>query len=642
MSSSKKHQIQFFSKEDLSAPYFLKIAEEILDNFQEDKLYTLNELFEFYNIKLFFDNGLYLTTWSEKRKHNYHVIIDKTFDILKRKIIKITDYCLELELKNIEYIYINNFWNLVNQFKVYKNFSSEIFFKILNNNKRYIHSILLHKGIVDYFDNKIKEFLIGYENTAEILLTKLEKDHSLDESPQYFFPKSLSLFDKEKIIDSYLERNKPNLNYVRLIENSKDSNDLILSPKTRLKAKKKSIQLNSEISESEYIQNVSISIRFDKNQLEHVICNHTQEVYEIIYSEKFLNTLNNNIQLFHVFSQIFIFLDEKNLISLVNKTSELGLLERLFMKSKNAYEIGEEFRHKEILSELQLLIFEDYLKRNNNSIENIINSFIEYLNTLIFNNKLVFKVNTNNHSYIEKIRTLAPDYEFLLKQFKLFVDEKEIDLELIQINSFPIRFSEIHSLNNKKYIYINDNHIHFLIHHFYSDQSLLYNVEPYENKYNNLYDLLLYENLKLVNFKNFQRDIIEKLIDEKYLKVDNQGFIKLYNEILIFIIGELYRNEVLSYWNYSEVIRREIDILLDKGLLKFENTLLTVQEREYLNFYLNKKEFTNGYDLRNKYLHGTNSFSKNEHHKDYYSLLKIIILTLLKIEDDILIYYRNK
>lgn len=148
--------------------------------------------------------------------------------------------------------------------------------------------------------------------------------------------------------------------------------------------------------------------------------------------------------------------------------------------------------------------------------------------------------------------------------------------------------------------------------------------------------------MKLVNFKNFQRDIIEKLIGEKYLKVDNQGFIKLYNEILIFIIGELYRNEVLSYWNYSEVIRREIDILLDKGLLKFENTLLTVQERAYLNFYLNKKEFTNGYDLRNKYLHGTNSFSKNEHHKDYYSLIKIIILTLLKIEDDILIYYRNK
>ena len=642
MSSSKKHQIQFFSKEDLSAPYFLKIAEEILDNFQEDKLYTLNELFEFYNIKLFFDNGLYLTTWSEKRKHNYHVIIDKTFDILKRKIIKITDYCLELELKNIEYIYINNFWNLVNQFKVYKNFSSEIFFKILNNNKRYIHSILLHKGIVDYFDNKIKKFLIGYENTAEILLTKLEKDHSLDESPQYFFPKSLSLFDKEKIIDSYLERNKPNLNYVRLIENSKDSNDLILSPKTRLKAKKKSIQLNNEILESEYIQNFSIRIRFDKNQLEHVICYRSQEVLEIIYSEKFLNTLNNNVQLFHVFSQIFIFLDEKNLISLVSKTSELEIIEKFLVKSKNAYEIGEAYKRKEILSELQLLIFEDYLKRNNNSIENIINSFIEYLNTLIFNNKLVFKVNTNNHSYIEKIRTLAPDYEFLLKQFKLFVDEKEIDLELIQINSFPIRFSEIHSLNNKKYIYINDDHILCLIHHFYSDQSLLYYVEPYENKYNNLYDLLLYENLKLVNFKKLQRNIIEKLIDEKYLKVDNQGFIKLYNEILIFIIGELYRNEVLSYWNYSEVIRREIDILLDKGLLKFENTLLTVQERAYLNFYLNKKEFTNGYDLRNKYLHGTNSFSKNEHHKDYYSLLKIIILTLLKIEDDILIYYRNK
>ena len=50
-----------------------------------------------------------------------------------------------------------------------------------------------------------------------------------------------------------------------------------------------------------------------------------------------------------------------------------------------------------------------------------------------------------------------------------------------------------------------------------------------------------------------------------------------------------------------------------------------------------KKEFTNGLDLRNKYLHGTNSFSETEHKSDYYTLLKIIILTLLKIEDDILI-----
>ncbi len=80
-----------------------------------------------------------------------------------------------------------------------------------------------------------------------------------------------------------------------------------------------------------------------------------------------------------------------------------------------------------------------------------------------------------------------------------------------------------------------------------------------------------------------------------------------------------------------------MDVLIDKKLLIAENTLFSRLERNYLNFYLNKKEFTNGYDLRNKYLHGTNTFSENEHKNDYYRLIKLIILTLFKIDDDITI-----
>jgi hypothetical protein len=80
--------------------------------------------------------------------------------------------------------------------------------------------------------------------------------------------------------------------------------------------------------------------------------------------------------------------------------------------------------------------------------------------------------------------------------------------------------------------------------------------------------------------------------------------------------------------------------MFENHLIKFENTLLTINERNYFNYYLNKKEFTNGSDLRNKYSHGTNSFSENEHKNDYYTLIRIIILTLMKIEDDILI--KNK
>lgn len=504
--------------------------------------------------------------------------------------------------------------------------------------EKQIRFVIQQKGIVDKLDRKIREFLLQYKNSAELLLAKLEEKHTLNEAPKYFFPKSLSLTDKEEIINSYLDEDDINLNYVRLIENSKDSTDLKLSAKTRLKARKKSDELNNQIIENGYTWSIRYQIGISKDQIEPALFNNSDDLLEVIYSEKTLNScLNSDIKLFHLFSQLFIYLDDFNLITLVSKMSETDPFERTFMKSKNSYETGEVFIRKENLSNLQLIIFEDYLRKNNNSIEQIINSFIEYLNNLIQPIKLIFKIHSNGSSFIEKIRNLAPDYEFLLKQYKLLVDDGDIDLELIQIDSNPIRFSELSSFNDKKYIYSNDNQILYLKYVFFSSQSFLHYIKPFEDKYNNLYDLLLNENVRIEDFKDYQKQEVEKLISENYLKINENGFIKLEKDIMILIIYEIHQNEVLNYWNYSKTMRDEIDILINNGLLKFENTLLTAQEKNYFNYYLNKKEFTNGYDLRNKYLHGTNSFSEDEHKMDYYRLLKIIILTLLKIEDDILI-----
>jgi hypothetical protein len=61
-------------------------------------------------------------------------------------------------------------------------------------------------------------------------------------------------------------------------------------------------------------------------------------------------------------------------------------------------------------------------------------------------------------------------------------------------------------------------------------------------------------------------------------------------------------------------------------------------EQSYFNYFLNKREFTNGLDMRNSYLHGTqtNPEEIQEHEYAYYSYLKLLTLILLKIEDDLL------
>lgn len=637
MNLEKKHRIVFYSKEDMSASNNLKRAEELLNIYNSNETFSINDFLEIYNIKLYFENDLYLLNWTEETKSKFKEIIEANWQLLRERLIKIDDDNIVNTLNDLDYNFRKDFWNLLNQLSSFKKISNSKFEEILNNFNHQITFILQQKGIVEKFDKQIRNFLIVYNETAEILLSKLEEKHRFNETPKINFPKSLTLIDKENIVNAYLEKEDANLNYVRLIENCKDSNELKLSAKTRLKAQKKSKELNSQIMENGVTWKVGIQVTFCKDQLEPVKSNNNEGILEVIYSESFLDYLQYDIPLFFVFKKLFLFTDERNLITLVSKSSEQDVLETTFMKSKNAYEIGEVFTRKGILSSLQLIIFEEYLKRKSNSIENLISSFIEYLNDYIAPNKLIFNIQNSEISYVKKIRDLAPEYDSLLKQYQTYVDEGEIDIELVQINSTPIRYSEMYSLSDKKYIYIEGNLVFRLKYLFYSNQSLLYYIEPYNDKYNNLYDLLINENVKIDAFQNYQQDEIIKLINEGYLKIDTQECVKINTEILIYIVGELHRNEVISYWNYNKNVRDELDKMIEDKLVKIENTLLTIQEKNYFNYFLNKKEFTNGLDLRNKYLHGTNSFSEIEHKRDYYILLKIIILTLLKIEDDLLI-----
>lgn len=619
----------------MSGGHQLSKAETLLDNFNAAADFSLNDLLEFYNIKLYFDKNLFLTTWTEDKKKSYKANVELAYNQLKERIYKVTDESLEQGLTDIEYNFYDDYWSLLNNINDLKKITDTILTEVLGKHPRQISYILKEKKLVDKYDKTIRNFLIGYSDSAQILLSSLEEKDTLGRREKNHFPKSLTLNDKETIINSYLDTDEPNLNYVRLIENSRDTSEFKLSDKTRLKAKKKSKELNDKVLENGHTWNVGVGVSLSKDQKEPFKFKSEGTTFEASYSESFIDMLPTDLDLFLVFKYLFFYTDEKNLISLVSKQSELDVLERTFMKSKNEYEIGFSFFRKENLSNLQLYIFSDYLKRKNKSLESIINSYVTSLNESISPNKIVFKLPLNESSYLEKIRTLTPDFEFFLKQYKLLIDEKSIDLELIQISSTPIRISEIYSNKTKKYLYSDDNLILQLKYLFFSDQSHLYYVKHFENKYHCLFDLLTNENVKLEYFENYQKDTIQSLINDGYLKLSNDEYVTLNKEILIYLIGELHHKEVISYWNYPVQCRPVMDELIEKKLVIAENTLLSRQERNYYNFYLNKKEFTNGYDLRNKYLHGTNAFSEKEHEFDYHRLLKLIILTLLKIDDDL-------
>jgi hypothetical protein len=74
----------------------------------------------------------------------------------------------------------------------------------------------------------------------------------------------------------------------------------------------------------------------------------------------------------------------------------------------------------------------------------------------------------------------------------------------------------------------------------------------------------------------------------------------------------------------------------DDGILVVKSTLLSEPEINYFNYMLNRKEYRNSLEIRNKYLHGNQQTNENEqeHMQNYYILLRMFIILVIKINDD--------
>ena len=66
-----------------------------------------------------------------------------------------------------------------------------------------------------------------------------------------------------------------------------------------------------------------------------------------------------------------------------------------------------------------------------------------------------FSINlpTENLTYLEKCKCITGEIERVLKQFNLYKNYKKIDKEVLELMNKPLKFEEIESLKENKYIY---------------------------------------------------------------------------------------------------------------------------------------------------------------------------------------------
>ena len=148
-------RVKYYSVNDLSAEFYVKRIEDIVCNFEiETKRTDINEIIELYNIQHFFRNKIYPIQWTKQQLNDYSEIVKNFSKVIGKFFSEINIETMESMFDTIYYDYRDDFWKLIEKYKVYDKISDEIFRNIILNKHFLLEDVLKCKNLVKSFREK--------------------------------------------------------------------------------------------------------------------------------------------------------------------------------------------------------------------------------------------------------------------------------------------------------------------------------------------------------------------------------------------------------------------------------------------------------------------------------------------------------
>lgn len=643
MDSNDNFRVKFYSVKDLSLGFDTERIETLINNFVlEAKRTDINEIIELYNVQQFFKNKIYSEYWDNDKLEDYIKVVNSFKSVIGKYFSEININKLEKIIETINYNYRDDFWKIINEYKVYKKIPAEIFIKILKNNQYILNYILKCDKIVNYFSKEIVMYMEENPLCAEILLRYyLEKQGRYTEI--LYFPSDLSSEKRVLILDKYISSNFSNPNLLKLIFKSNSKNELFLPDKLKLKAKRKYEEQMEELFKGEGGVEYGVNISFSDNLNEEVIYKkENNRILSVSYSSKWIKENLDYPTLLNNFISFFGYTDLQCRCSHVNIESQLGIFERtLGIKGIREYITGTTFNTNQMRAQLQMIGYCRELEKNNIYLEEIIKWFFcTYLKQEFDAEGFIFNESSKTSSYLEKCRNIAAEIDSILKQFKFFCEDGEIDKDLLHMSSEYIFIKNIPSMIHNKYIYPRGDNYKKISHLLFSDQSPIYFIPELSGKYNSFYNLINKETIYYDMFSNHQKTEIDWLMEQDIVKITDNKKIILNNK-KVKILMDLYKHDVSSF-SYLKKYKDILEEFESLRMIEFSSSLFSKPEQDYYNYILNKSVFDNGLDLRNKYLHGTQKSDEYSNNQDYFIFLRILILIVIKINEEFCLKYSTE
>lgn len=632
-------RVHYYSDYDMSIPMYIERMADVVRSYEEgNQPDGINDYLEMYHIVQFIEHGKYPQDWDENKIaeiKQYKGNVAAYFSHLQSNDLPVI-------FGEIERGYESTIWQIIDQFRIKGLITENGLREILKGKNWLLKDLLEHRWIVEQNQILLTAMLKENEHTAEWLLEQYVKEDRFCQHRDLYFPKSLTGTDKDTIVRNYVNSDKANLNYVRLVLMAKRSADFPLHPLTIKAARKKEKALNEAIFAmgAVHVASYGVALTVEQNApvRERKVDEEGRTMF--VYNKKFIDDCKDATVIYYC-GQVFEFTEPYGFITLISKDAETDAFEKVTgLHARNAYDLDMAFRMRENMSYLQMQALECALLDTDRNIEDVIKAFYEdFLRTEYGYKGLSLTLPKHDDSLILKIRSLAIEMDAVAHQYDCYVNYGSIDKDIVELTP-PQKLTETKSLLSHRYCILNRDNtdVWYLIYLFFGSQSMLFFVEPCKDAhFRNYYEFL--ENgieVKYEDYENFQRPDIDRLLEKGYLVKDEKGILRCVKMREVRLLKHLYEYGACSYWGYPKEERMILDDMVSKGWISLDNHLLSPAERDYFSYYLNNEKFTNGPAIRNNYAHGTTpSYSEEKHKKNYFQLLVLFVLLLLKISEDL-------
>lgn len=630
-------RVVFYGANDLAAGWHVRRVAELAEQFDPQNPPTSTEdILELHNVQQYLEHDFFPNDYTQEQRNKAKARIAQIRSAVARFFSTIDNTEFAAVVMGVGHDYHGDLLDLLGRYKAYERCDSATVLPALAAARVTLGDLLAAKKLVVAYDAEIRDALRGSAHGAEHLVRKYLLNCAQED---VHLPPSFTAADARELLGAYVASEDANPNYVRLIATAEENPQAGIDAKLKLHATRRGDEMTAEFfAESDGIRTgCEVGISGTQDALVVSEMDTSDLVSRYTYSRRWLEESSDNCGILNNFQHLFHFVDRQVLLTLPSYPAHLAVMERLIgTTGKTEYKIGAVFRAIDMRTLLQTRIYHHFLEAKNIDLERVISWFFEdYLVDDFGAANFSFAPSDSGTSYLQKVRHLFAEMESVASQFTLFSKDSELDRDLLTIGSEQVRYKEIPSLLAGKYVYRSEHQeIVNILQLLFSDQSTLTYIN--ENLMADDAASLLLENpVAYEDFGNHQKPSVDHLIERGILE-DTGTRIQFASMQQFAILKALFTTQAASYYHLSQAGRAEADAMVTKGWATRRSSLLTEAEANYFNYFLNGVDFSNGPQLRNKYLHGSqgNGDGEDAHFNTYITALRLTVALVIKLNDD--------